>query len=98
MYTTYIMKRTQIYLDERQDALLSKRASATGTTKSRLIREALDRYLGTGDDRSQRASRFRAAVEEVAGIAPYLPDGARYVDEVRQADVERTRELEARRA
>ena len=45
MYNTYIMKRTQIYLDDEHDRRLSERADAAGTTKSALIREAIDAYL-----------------------------------------------------
>ena len=39
------MKRTQIYLDERQDQKLAERAATTARTKSDLIREAIERYL-----------------------------------------------------
>jgi hypothetical protein len=42
MYT-YIMRRTQIYLSGPEDAALEREARATGHTKSRLIRDAIDR-------------------------------------------------------
>ncbi len=97
MYTAYIMKRTQIYLDESQDERLARRAAAAGTTKSGLIREALDAYLaGSDDDRTQLAS-FRAAVRAAAGTASRLPEGRRYVEDLRKADVEREGDIERRR-
>jgi predicted DNA-binding protein len=96
MYTAYIMKRTQIYLDESQDERLSRRARAAGTTKSDLIREALDAYLGP-DNESTRLLAFRAAVQAAAGAARRLPTGREYVDEIRSADAERARVIEDRR-
>lgn len=91
------MKRTQIYLDEEQDRLLAERATVEGRTKSDLIREALGRYLaGSTETKEERLARFRAAVDAVAGIAPYLPPGDEYVRELRSHDVTRQRELEKR--
>jgi predicted transcriptional regulator len=46
------MRRTQIYLDEDQDRRLRARARADGTTKSAVIREAIDQFLKC---RSRRA-------------------------------------------
>lgn len=97
MYTTYIMKRTQIYLDEKQDERLARRARASGTTKSDLIREAVDAYLAGPEDRAGQLTAFRAAVRAVAGSIVRLPSGRRYVDEMRRADAERERDIEARR-
>lgn len=97
MYTAYIMKRTQIYLDESQDERLARRAAATGTTKSHLIREALDAYLAGSDDDRTRLVSFRAAVRAAAGTAVSLPQGRRYVEDLRKADAERERDLERRR-
>jgi predicted DNA-binding protein len=91
------VKRTQIYLDEAQDRDLAKRAAAEGRTKSDLIREALDRYLqGSAEAKEARMQRFRAAVDVAAGIAPYLPDGATYVRDLRERDLIRQREMEQR--
>jgi predicted DNA-binding protein len=49
MYNTYIvMKRTQIYLDDRQRRKLDQVARRTRRTVSELIREAIDaRYAAT---------------------------------------------------
>ncbi len=45
MYTTYIMmRRTQIYLDDRQRRKLNRVAKRTRRTVSDLIREAIDAH------------------------------------------------------
>lgn len=97
MYIMYIVKRTQIYLDEDQDSLLSKRAEAAGVTKSTLIRQALNEFLDGPLDEKTRISRFLSAVDEIAKTPLDLPDGATYVEELRARDAERQEELERRR-
>jgi hypothetical protein len=96
MYNTYIMRRTQIYLDQQQADELSRRASARGMTASKMIREAIDQYLAEPDDGTERLARYRAALDGAFGVAPYLPSGAEYVDELRDADRARERELTER--
>ncbi|MGH2358685.1 MAG: CopG family transcriptional regulator [Candidatus Limnocylindria bacterium] len=91
------MRRTQIYLDQGQAEELARRASARGTTTSRMIREAIDDYLAEPPDETERLARFRRAIDESFGIAPYLSDGATYVDELRRADRARQDELDQRR-
>ncbi len=91
------MQRTQIYLGDEQDRALSVRAQRLGRTKSALIREAIDSYLAPESTQRQGLARLRAAVSEAAGCASYLPAGEDYVDALRAADRERTRELDARR-
>lgn len=95
MYATYIMQRTQIYLDEAQSHALEQRAKAAGRTKSALIREAIDDYLAQPAGEDAALQRFREAVAETAGIAPYLPSGREYVEALRGG--ERQKELERRR-
>ena len=97
MYNPYIMKRTQIYLEDTQADELASRAKSRGTTASRMIREAIAEYLAEPDVADERLDRFRAAVKEASGIAPYLPDGASYVDEIRRHDLGRDQELAERR-
>lgn len=97
MYDVYIVRRTQIYLEEDQARALSDRASAAGRTKSELIRDALDAYLAPSDGMATDLTRFRAAVAAAAGIAPYLDAGRDYVAALRTADRERERELTERR-
>jgi predicted transcriptional regulator len=86
----YIMRRTQIYLDENQMACLDERAAAEGATRSTVIRRAVEEYL-TQEERDTAAwqARWKEAVEETAGIAPYLEEGADYVENLRREDAER---------
>jgi predicted DNA-binding protein len=94
MYNVYIMKRTQIYLDEEQAEELARRAAIRGSTASKMIREAIDEYLAEPADAAERLTRYRAALDASFGIAPHLPDGATYVEELRRADRARRDELE----
>jgi hypothetical protein len=84
------VKRTQIYIEDEQDRLLADRAADLQRTKSDLIRDAIDRYLGLDEANGQeRTNRWRAAVESSFGVAPDLPAGATFVARLRQADAER---------
>jgi predicted transcriptional regulator len=90
----YIMRRTQIYLDEQQATRLDDRAAGEGVTRSTVIRRAVDEYLARDNrDSGEWKRRWHEAVAKTAGIAPYLPDGAAYVEQLRTADAERLREL-----
>jgi Ribbon-helix-helix protein, copG family len=91
------MRRTQIYLDDKQDEELGRRAAAEGLTKSALIRRAVDEYLDNDADDELRLARFRAAVDAVAGAAPDLPQGSLYVERLRAIDAGRQEEIERRR-
>lgn len=96
MYTIYIMKRTQIYLDEAQDRTLAERARRCGRTKSTLIRGAIAQYLTESPEgeRIARLSAFRGALDRIKEHPlTYLPDGKTYVRQLRQADVARQRQL-----
>lgn len=96
MYDLYIMKRTQIYLDEEQDAQLARRSAATHRTKSALIRDAIDRYLTETDSRDDRLRAFKQAADAAFGSAPELPPGELYVAEIRANDQTRAKELDRR--
>jgi len=96
MYDSYIVHRTQIYLDDDQDRALNARARRSGRTKSALIREAIDGYLAPPADERAALARLQAAVAEASGAAPSLPPGARYVEQLRAADLARERELGTR--
>jgi predicted DNA-binding protein len=96
MYNSYIMKRTQIYLDQGQDRQLADRARTAGVTKSTLIREAIETYLATPDEDALLA-KFRAALEQVETRPVHLPEGATYVEELRAHDVARLDEIDERR-
>jgi len=90
------VKRTQIYLDDEQVVRLDERAAIDGVTRSAAIRAAVDAYTGSEEDQAARLARFRAAVDEVSGIAPYLPPGDEYVEEIRGAGARKLTELEQR--
>ena len=98
MYTPYIVRRTQIYLDERQADALAGRAQRRGVTSSHMIREAIDDYLAQPEDEREREmTRYRAALDRSFGSVRRLPDGSTYVTELRAAESARARELEAPR-
>jgi hypothetical protein len=97
MYTSYIMTRTQIYLDDGQDKELARRAAAEGLTKSALIRRAVDDYLNGSTDDQLALARFKAAVETGAGAAPDLPEGSVYVERLRALDVRSHEQIERQR-
>ena len=97
MYAPYIVRRTQIYLDEEQDRRLAERARATGRTKSDLLREALDRLLASPLSDDEELARFRAAASAAFGVAPYLEDGATYVRKLRDNDRRRQEGLDRQR-
>lgn len=96
MYNSYIMNRTQIYLTAEQAARLAQRARATGTTKSTLIREAIEEYLAK-PDADARLAELRIVLDELGIIPLRVADGAAYVETLRGADAARQDELEARR-
>jgi predicted transcriptional regulator len=89
------VRRTQIYLDDDQASRLDERASANGTTRSRVIRIAIDEYL-TQDERNTAAwrSRWQEAVRKTSGAAPGPATGAEYVENLRHNDAERLSGLE----
>ena len=90
------MNRTQIYLDDEQTARLDQRAAVKGTSRSMLIRRAVDLYLSQEEqDAEAWQAQWRKAIDGTAGIAPYLEDGGEYVEGVRRADAERLSRLDA---
>lgn len=96
MYDSYIMKRTQIYLEDGQAGRLSRLARSRGMTASKMIREAVDGYLAGDPDEDDWLTRQRAAIEETFGSIPRLPHGVTYVRSSRARDAERLEELERR--
>jgi predicted transcriptional regulator len=89
------MNRTQIYLDDNQTARLDERAAAEGTSRSTVIRRAVDVYLEKEEkDAAAWKAQWRKALESSAGIAPYLAEGSEYVEDIRRADAERLSRFE----
>src|SRR5262245_39735257 len=85
MYNSYIMKRTQIYLDRAQDERLAHRARSRGATKSTLIREAIEEYLAK-PDADARLADLRGVLDELSRSPLQLVDGAAYVEGLRATD------------
>jgi predicted transcriptional regulator len=89
-------RRTQIYLDDEQTARLDQRAAVEGTSRSMLIRRAVDVYLSQEEkDSAAWRVQWRKAIDGTAGIAPYLEEGGEYVEDVRRADAERLSRFDA---
>lgn len=84
------MNRTQIYLDDGQTARLDELAAAEGTSRSMVIRRAVDVYLSEEErDAAAWQAQWQKAIEGSAGIAPYLEEAAEYVEGLRRDDAER---------
>jgi predicted transcriptional regulator len=84
------VNRTQIYLDDEQTARLDAHAAAEGTSRSMLIRRAVDVYLSQEEqDVAVWREQWRKALEGSAGVAPYLEEGAEFVEDLRRQDAER---------
>lgn len=96
MYTPYIMRRTQIYLEPEQSLELARRADVRGVTSSHLIREAIALYLADPTDEAGELAAQRSALLAAAGTVPRLASGMETVERLREADHSRDRELEAR--
>jgi Ribbon-helix-helix protein, copG family len=84
------VNRTQIYLDDEQTTRLDRRAAVEGTSRSMLIRRAVDAYLSQEErDAATWRGQWRKTVDGTAGVAPYLDEGADYVEDIRRDDAER---------
>lgn len=89
------MNRTQIYLDDEQTVRLDRRAAAEGTSRSMVIRRAVDVYLSQEEREAARwQAQWKKAIEGTAGIAPYLEEGTEYVEGLRREDAERLSKFE----
>jgi hypothetical protein len=84
------MQRTNIYLEDRQTALLDRLAAEEGISRAELIRRILDRaILGRDDDRDADLARLDFAFGAVVDID--LPtrepdDRVRLVDDLQDRD------------
>ena len=96
MYGSYIMRRTQIYLEPEQSRELARRADVRGVTSSHLIREAITRYLADSTDEAGElaAQRWPCWMRRVRSRS--LASGVETVERLREVDRARERELEAR--
>lgn len=74
-----VMRRTQIYLDDEESALLAQAAEHTGASRSELIRRAVrSQYGGEGPER-----RLAALIESAGSWNGRTGTGADYVAELR---------------
>lgn len=87
MYT-YIVERTQIYLSRQQARALDREARQRNTTRSHLIREAIDRQYGEVVSRESFLDTLRASAGAWKGREE---TGEEYVERMRSGD--RWREL-----
>jgi hypothetical protein len=79
------MVRTQIYLSDEEARALEREARASGRTKSRLIRDAIDRvYLGGRD-----TAEVLRSLQKSAGAWRRRESGAAYVERVRSGRLAR---------
>jgi len=83
------MERTQIYLTTAQTRELDRRARAQGTTRSHLIRDAVEQYLGPQQDPVE----FKAALAQFAGIWADRDDLDELYADLRRRNRERLRRL-----
>jgi hypothetical protein len=83
------VERTQIYLTAAQTRELDRRARAQGTTRSHLIRDAVQQYLGPTWD----PERFRAALKNAAGIWADRDDIDEIYDDLKRRNRERLERL-----
>ena len=66
----YIMRRTQMYLDDRLWNALHARARAQNITVSELVREAVrERYIGTREERMSAMQEFVGIRKQRSGRA-----------------------------
>jgi len=82
MYTSYIMRRTQIYLTEEQGRLLESRSKATGSTVSQLIRTAVDSVYSRRRAMS-KAQQVRLARSAAGSWKAFAETGEEYVERIR---------------
>lgn len=97
MYAIYIMERTQIFLEASQVEQLDRRARAERTTRSDLIRRAVDTYLNGGPQTGDWKREFHEAMKEIRKHPlKRLPPGRIYVERLRKIDARRLEELDRR--
>ena len=77
----YIMRRTQLYLDDSLWKALHERARTRKTTISELVREAArERYMGKRDEQKKAMQEFVGSRKR----ASRMPDSVEYVRSLRR--------------
>lgn len=67
------MHRTNIYLDDRQIALLDRLAEDRGTSRAAVIRQAIDDSLGVSDSRLERDRDLKILRTTFGKCKDYMP-------------------------
>lgn len=73
------MRRTQIYITEEQERLITDRAADAGVAKAELVRRYLDLALGLDAGNDDR----RRAILATAGLLPEADDWPQWLAQVR---------------
>ncbi|MGQ0848838.1 MAG: CopG family transcriptional regulator [Actinomycetota bacterium] len=73
------MRRTQIYITSEQDRRIAELAIDLGVSKAEVIRQMLDRGLGSGDAEEEAKNLIRAT----AGLLADYPDWPEWQRRVR---------------
>ena len=82
MMYVYIVERTQIYLSRAQAAALDREAGRRGTTRSHLIREAIEVRYGTDPD--DELDRVALILSQTFGMwSDRTETAVEYVDRLR---------------
>lgn len=91
------MFRTQIYLDEEQAAKLDRKAANERTTRSAVIRNAINEALARDEhDFSAWKQELNRVLDEiVSGPGVDLPPGDEYVAQLREQGAKRQKMLDA---
>jgi hypothetical protein len=78
------MERTQVYLTREESVALDALAAERGTTRSHLIREAIDAtYLAPRRSQRDRLLETLAQLGPLWRDRPDVPDGKTYVERIR---------------
>lgn len=85
MVYIYIMRRAQIYLAEGHDEILERLAKSRGTTKSALIRDAIENAYCKQSDSKRVSQGLRSS----AGAWKRRESGSSYVERMRDGRLHR---------
>lgn len=78
----YIMRRTQLYLDDQLWNALHTQARSRKTSISELVREAIrERYLGNHEERRKAMQDFVGSRKDPPGA----PDAVTYIQDLRRS-------------
>ena len=72
----WCMRRTNIYLEDRQTEAIDRLAADQGASRAQIIRQILDRALGTADDMAADVAAIEATFGAAVGVEPQAPGRA----------------------